>query len=222
MPIVFALQNPTLASPLEATLFWELWEGNNDSSPGSVADGGFELATLDLSSSDPLLLTRSVNTIAYPDGFWTISWSLLFGNCSQPEGKAQGIMLSNASIFTTSSSGQAPDLVAATSADMCGTAEAYAFNVTSFGDLCGVLGPSPTANPCAATINPAAASSISAAATAEACSPLLHQQNPNVTCPTSTAKPSASSADAAGRSRMSAASTLLTLLATLTAIIHFR
>jgi hypothetical protein len=217
MPIVFALQNPTLASSLEATLFWDLWEGNNRSSPGSVVGGAMELAIMNLSSSDPLLVTRLVNTIAYPDGFWTLSWNLLINNCSQPEGSPQGMFtLSNATIFTTSTSGEAPDLVAATSADMCGTTEASAFDVTSFGTTCGVLGPSPATNPCAATINPAAASSIYAAATAAACALENRQQNPNVTCPTSTA----SSADAAGRFRIAAASTLLMLLAMLTDLIH--
>jgi hypothetical protein len=228
MPIVFALQNPTLASTLEASIFWELWEGNNRSSPGSVTNGGIELATLDLSSSDPLLVTRFVNTVAYPDGLWTLAWSLEIYACSQPEGATQDITLSNATIFTTSASGQPPDLVAATAADLCGTTEAYAFAVTSSGDACGVLGPSPATSPCAVTISPAAASSISAAATALACSPLQRQLNPNVTCPASTDNPSASasasSADAAGRSRMAAvaaaASTLLMLLATLTALVH--
>lgn len=218
MPIVFALQNPTLASPLEATIFWELWEGNNRSSPGSVIDGGIELRLIDLSSSDPLLVTRFVNTIAYPDGFWTLAWSLLINNCSQPQGSAQSITLSNATIFTTSTSGQAPDLVAATSANMCGTTEALAFDVISFGFACGVLGPNPTTNPCAATINPVAASSIYAAATSSACSLQNRQQNPNVTCATATGKPSASSADAAGR--IAAASTLFMMLVTLTALIH--
>ncbi|KAH8705985.1 hypothetical protein BGW36DRAFT_20912 [Talaromyces proteolyticus] len=220
MPIVFALQNPALASPLVASMSWELWEGNNYTSPGSVTDGGFEFATLDFSSNDPFLVTRIVNTLAYPDGFWTLSWSLEIYNCSQSEHSTQSITVSNATVFTISRSGRAPDLVAATSADMCGTADGYAFNVTSFGDTCGVLGSSPTTNSCAATIDPAAASSIYAAATASACSPLYRPQNPNITCPTSTSKSSASSADAAGRSRMAAASTLFTLLATLTALIH--
>lgn len=36
MPIVFALQNPLLASPLGSGINWNLWEGNNLTSPGSV------------------------------------------------------------------------------------------------------------------------------------------------------------------------------------------
>jgi hypothetical protein len=220
MPIVFAVQNPTLASSLGATIYWELWEGNNFSSPGSVMDGGMELAIMNFSSNDPFLATRIVNTIAYPDGFWTLSWSLSIYNCSQPAFN-RGIAQSNTTVFTISTSGQAPDLVAATSADMCGATEGFAYNVTSLGDACGVLPLNATANPCAAPINSAAASSIYAAATATACEFYARQQNPNVTCPTSTSKPSASSADGAGRSRSVTASTLLTLLATLTALIYF-
>ena len=224
MPIVFAMQNPTLASPLEATILWELWEGNNETSPGSITDGVLELALLDPSLGDPLLVTRFVNTVAYPDGVWTLRWTLHIFNCTYPAYsnktvvENESIALSNATTFTTSGSGQAPDLVAATSADVCGTTVGYAFNVASFGDVCGapgaVLGPSPSTNPCAATINATAASSISAAATAWACSP-LSPPHPNFTCPTSTSKPSTSS-----KSHIAAASTLFTLLATLTILIH--
>ncbi len=222
MPIVFALQNPTLASQLEASLNWQLWEGNNRSSPGSVTDGLMELSlTNDLSSSEPFLFYRFVNTIAYPDGSWTLSWDLLINNCSQPPGSSKSILTqSNTAVFTTSSSGQAPDLMAATSADMCGTVEASAFNVTSSGDFCGVLGASPTTNPCAATIHPAAVSSISASASAQAsliCVFDKSQQHPGINCSTSTS--SASSADAVGRSLMPAASALLMLLVMLTTLI---
>ncbi|PYI02373.1 hypothetical protein BO78DRAFT_400579 [Aspergillus sclerotiicarbonarius CBS 121057] len=216
MPIVFALQNPPLASTLEAAISWQLWEGNNRTSPGSVTDGLLELALLNLTSSEPLFVDRFVNTLAYPDGLWTFAWSLQIYNCSADERPARLISTNNTSIFTVSKSGQAPNLVAATSSDMCGTMEAYAFNVTSVGDACGVLGPSPTTNPCAATVNPAAASSISAAATAFACDPLQRSVNPNVTCPTSTGK----SSNGAGQSPMAPASTLLTLLTMVTALIH--
>ena len=219
MPIVFAMQNPTLASPLGALIFWELWEGNNRSSPGAV-NGGLELNLDNLSFSDPLFVTRFPNTLPYPDGSWTLTWSLQVTNCTAPPKQSNdtdAIQLSSTTVFTVSSSGQAPDLVAATSADMCGTAEAYAFDMTSSSDECGspggLLGPSPTTNPCAASIDAAAASSIYAAATAFACSPLELPLNPNVTCPTVSAKPSTSS-------HTTAASTLLALLATLTALIH--
>ncbi|KAL7916963.1 hypothetical protein ACQKWADRAFT_317683 [Trichoderma austrokoningii] len=142
MPVVFALQNPTLASVngLIATVYWEF---------------------------DPYLISRSINTIAYPEGFWTFAWSLRFFNCTETvEGQPQarnGFTTLNAkpTVFTISKSGQATDLTAATSADKCNAAESFAFNVTAWGYQCGMLGPSPTADPCAAKIDSAAASSIS-------------------------------------------------------------
>ncbi|KAJ5658404.1 uncharacterized protein N7484_002053 [Penicillium longicatenatum] len=151
-PIVWALQNPSLASPLTASITWSLWEGNNQTSPGSIGGGLFELSLMDFSSSEPHLVSEFVNTVAYPDGDWTLAWSLSVYNCSQLEGHYHDI--------TRTKSGREPDLVAATSADECGTMEAYAFKVTSFGDVCGDLGPTPTTNPRAVTINSTATSSL--------------------------------------------------------------
>ncbi|KAJ5560199.1 hypothetical protein N7513_002598 [Penicillium frequentans] len=212
-PIVWALQNPSLASTLTASITWSLWEGNNQSSPGSIGSGLVELNQLDVSSSEPLLVSEFVDAVAYPDGDWTLAWSLSVYNCSQLEGHYHDITRSNSTVFTISKSGQKPDLVAATSADECGTMKAYAFNVTSFGDVCGDLGPTPTTNPCAVTINSTATSSIYAAATAYACSPL--SRNANVTCPSVT-----SASNPAGRSRKATAPVLLMLLATVTNWIH--
>jgi hypothetical protein len=221
MPIVFALQNPTMASVngLIATVDWELWEGNNRTSAGSVPDGDIDFPLLNLTASDPLLFPFSINTFDYPDGSWTFAWSLNIFNCTIADGEPhtpEGFTKINAKsiVFTTSKSGQATDLVAATSADKCAAAESFVFNVTAWGAQCGVLGPSPTANPCAATIGSAAAASISAAATDFACAPLQRPLNPNVTCPT----PSASKS--AGSPRMAAPSTFFALLATLTTLLH--
>lgn len=52
MPVVWAMQNPHLAWPTQATIFWELWEGNNQTSPGSVSDGGLELS---VGTNQPLI-----------------------------------------------------------------------------------------------------------------------------------------------------------------------
>lgn len=117
MPIIFALQNPTLATSLEATIKWKLWEGNNRSSLGSIGGGHFDVAgdvaTEHLTSSDPYLVSGAVNTVAYPDGFWTLAWSLEYNNCSS--------LINGETFFTVFKSGQAPNLVAATSTDVCDT-----------------------------------------------------------------------------------------------------
>lgn len=105
--------------------------------------------------------------------------------------------------------------MAATSADECGTMEAFAFNITSFDDVCGHLGSTPTTKPCAVTINSTATSSLYASATAYPCSSLA-PLNANVTCPTSVS----SASNPAGRSRMATAPVLLILLAMVTNLIH--
>ena len=83
MPIVWAMQNPPLAAPLQAIIYWQLWEGSNETSPGSVVDGTLDLVVgVNLSSSGPLLFDRIVNTMAYPDGVWTLTWEVNVSNCS--------------------------------------------------------------------------------------------------------------------------------------------
>ncbi|GLB07561.1 hypothetical protein ABZX51_007350 [Aspergillus tubingensis] len=215
MPIVFALQNSPLASSLEAYITWDLLEGNNRSSPGSINGGLLELASSDLWSSGLHFVTRFVDTLPYPDGSWTFAWTLHISDCSQNGSEPQDIKFHNDIVFTVSQSGKAPSLEAATSSGTCGIQNANALNVTAIGEECGVLGPSPTTNPCAATVNASAASSIWAAATAYACSPLERSANPNVTCPTPSSK-----SNGTGQRGIVAASTLFTLLTVVTALIH--
>ncbi|UKZ78193.1 hypothetical protein TrVFT333_005928 [Trichoderma virens FT-333] len=211
MPIVFAVQNPNLAKPLKAAIDWTLWEGNNKTSPGAIGSGpilvDFDVASESPTSSfPPLLLSSSVNTIAYPDGVWTLAWNLEYLNCSSVTHSETFF-----TVFTVSKSGEAPNLVAATSADTCSTLDVQALNVTSLDGVgCSMLAPSPTTNPCAVTIDSAAASSLSALARATG---YVCAMNTNLTCPTSFP-------DSAGIPRMAAESTLLTLLATLTALVH--
>ncbi|WPG98093.1 Hypothetical protein R9X50_00087900 [Acrodontium crateriforme] len=215
MPLVFAVQAPSLAVSWGATIMWALWEGQNASSPGSLTNGLIELSNMNLSGSEPYMATRFFNTMAYPDGVWTLIWTIEVLNCTQDQRQPQVVQYNNATVFTTSSkSGQNPDLVAATSADMCGTAAGYAFSAPSFGDSCGFLNSSTVANPCAAPINSTGASSIFAAATAAACSPLQRPANLNVTCPpwNPGPKPSAASASASGRALVVGTSALLALL----------
>ncbi|KAL7803465.1 hypothetical protein V8C44DRAFT_344171 [Trichoderma aethiopicum] len=208
MPILFAVQNPALADHLQATITFDLWQGNDTRSPGSV--GGVPLAVgLDVlterqPSNEPLLLNAPVNTVAYPDGVWTLAWALEYSNCSQYMVRSETFY----TVFAVSKSGQVPDMKAGTSADVCGASRGLAFNFTSW-SVCDMQGPSPTTNPCSVTVDSAAVSSLSALAraTGYVCSP-----NSNLTCPTSF--------PSAGSRRGTAASTLLALLAALTLLIH--
>ncbi|KAJ5947148.1 hypothetical protein N7466_000163 [Penicillium verhagenii] len=214
-PIVWALQNPSLALPITASITWNLWEGNSRSSPGSVAGGLFEL-TEEITSSEPFLLSDFVNTMAYPEGQWTLTWDLEFYNCSALNVDNYNVVTRGGStVFTIDKSGQEPDLVAATSDAECGAMGAVALNITALDDICGHLGPTPTSNPCGVTINSTTNASLYASATAYACSALA-PENANVTCPTS----SSSASNSAGRSRMAAAPVLLMLLATVTNLVY--
>ncbi|KAJ5981972.1 hypothetical protein N7451_012072 [Penicillium sp. IBT 35674x] len=189
MPIVWALHNPSMAPPLASYITWSLWEGNNQTSPGSLDGGLIELLVGD--ASNDRMISKFSNSIDYPDGYWTLAWSLEIANCSQYTGPSHAVTRGGSTIFTVSKSGEEPDLVAATSAGQCDAIYAYAFNVTSFGSACGHLGQTPTTNPCAVNISSSAASSLYASATASACAPNT-VVNPNVTCPTSTSTSSAS------------------------------
>ncbi|GKZ72969.1 hypothetical protein AnigIFM60653_002041 [Aspergillus niger] len=215
MPIVFALQNPYLSPDLVAYITWDLLEGNNWTSPGSINGGILENLWSNRWARDLHFLTRFVDTLSYPEGFWNFTWTLHISNCSQNDSDPQYLKIHKDVVFTVSQSGQAPSLQAATSSDTCGIQSSEALNVTSLGDVCGFLGPSPTTNPCAATVNASAASSISAAATAWACAPEERSAYPNVTCPTPSSK-----SNTAGQHGMAAASTLLTLFTMVTALIH--
>ncbi|KAJ5765383.1 hypothetical protein N7520_004942 [Penicillium odoratum] len=229
MPMVFALQNPSMAVPMEALIEWQLLEGGNISAPGSILSGALELdlmsslnvstdldkATLDLPGY-PLLVTRYLDTFSYPDGSWNFEWTLQVSNCTYGNYAPNVLQMTNNVTFTTSKLGKAPDLVAATSARTCDTAEGYAFNATSIEATCGVLGPTPTTNLCAITIDSAAESSLMALATAQACSILQRPINPNVTCPSSTPL-----SNTAGQSRITAVPVLLMVLAMLTIMAYF-
>ncbi|KAF3063090.1 hypothetical protein CFAM422_010430 [Trichoderma lentiforme] len=217
MPVVFAVQNSSLAVPLGVSIQWRMWEGNNTGSPGSIGLGGFDVAgdvtTARSTPKNPYLISDAVNTISYPDGVWTLAWYVQYNGCNgltpQPTHSENFT-----TVFTVSKSGKAIDLEAATSSDVCGTAQAQAFNITSPGE-CDDFGPSPTTNPCAATIDSAAASSLSAWArdTGAICS----SYSSNLTCLDPRPPPGQPSA---ADPRVAAASTLLTLLAALGALIH--
>jgi hypothetical protein len=213
MPVVIAIQNPSLAVPLFATVKWNLWEGNNTRSPGAITGGHFDVggdvATARPAPSNPYLLSTAVNTISYPDGVWTLVWYVQYNICGQPT-QSENFT----TVFTVSKSGNATDIEAATSSDICGTTEAQAFNVTS-SDLCHLLGPTPTTNPCAVTIDSAAASSLSALA--RATGSICTSYSLNLTCLNPSPPPGQPSA---ANPRVAAASTLLTLLAALVALVH--
>lgn len=184
--------------------------GNDKRSPGSARAGFGDVASTNPAPSNPNLLSVAVNTISYPEGVWTLAWYVQYDTCGGPR-RGENFT----TVFTVSKSGKTVDLEAATSSDTCGTAEAQAFNITS-PVQCDTLDPSPTTNPCAATIDSAAASSISALA--RAIGAVCTSYSTNLTCQDPRPPPGQPSA---ANPQVAAASTLhaLTLLAALVAMI---
>ncbi|KAL6815072.1 hypothetical protein J3E69DRAFT_370557 [Trichoderma sp. SZMC 28015] len=221
MPVVFAVQNSSLAVPLGVSIQWSMWEGNNTRSRGSIGGGGFDVAgdvdTAYSTPKNPYLISSAVNTISYPDGVWTLAWYVQYHNCmyKNPGGPWTTNSGNFTTVFTVSKSGKAIDLEAATSSDVCGATQAQAFNITSPGECDSSFGPSPTTNPCAATIDSAAASSLSALA--RATGSICTSFAANLTCLNPSPPPGQPSA---ANPRVAAASILLTLLAALGALMH--
>lgn len=194
MPFVFALQKPVFIDNLGATLYWGIWPGTNRTVNGFDFNGVYQPNSVqfppNLYTDQPLYVTYNVNTQGFSDGPWTFSWVVYVNNCSM---QSDLVQRNGSLIFTTSKNGKVPDLVAATSPDTCHSAPAYAFDVRSVNSSpCGVLGPyvPSAANPCAASINAAAASSIQATATANPCAPGPPPESSNGACPIPTEKPS--------------------------------
>lgn len=210
MPIVFAIQNPHSAALLDLNLQYDIWLldalHGNQSHPKNVPGLGISdldymhfLRSSNLSSSKPYLRhygTDLINT----EGTWIMEWDLGAANCSEsPQNgvRTGGHVRNHYVIFTIKKGGQQPNLVAATDNGVCENTPGYAFNITETLPVppsatdwqgqpsCAVLSPAsplPSLNPCAAKIVPSAASSISAALTASACS----YPDPGVKCPSPT------------------------------------
>ncbi|KAF2160251.1 hypothetical protein M409DRAFT_60159 [Zasmidium cellare ATCC 36951] len=219
MPVIFALKNPALASPLDVHIRWLFNQRGNINSPGSWSHD-IDLRHLNASTSDPYLSISSIPSLSGIEGAWALTWILTTGNCSGSEmGVTSFDNQDNVIIFTTRNTSQPPDLEAATSPATCDKSPGTAFNVTAIEEItipqnfdgqssCAVLGASPTTrDPCAVTINPSAASSMTAAISASACSASV------ITCPPS---PSSSAKSDAGRPLPQDAAWLFITLAALT------
>jgi hypothetical protein len=183
-PIVFAFQNPELAPFLIPQLSLTVWDWNNMSE--STVSTIYDLRAGNFSSSDPYFHYQGFTSFSR-EGTWKLTWNLGRDSCTE-ESLAQFIgnrIVSNNTgsgiIFTTKSSAQQVDLVAATVDKVCSEDEGVAINVTDTlkvpasvswdgGEICAVVATTaPTADPCQVTIGSAAASSMSSSMTARAC-----------------------------------------------------
>jgi hypothetical protein len=186
MPVVFAIQNPTVAlTYLDLALEWTLLQLINGKAvvgTGSIAKYLFTPSVTGPSYYE----YSSLYNLTTLEGTWSLSWTVSSINCTQfpiSNSSTFGYIQRNTVIFTTKNGAQATDLVAATADDICASAESFTFNVTGIEKkpvgsgnsvtTCGVvasMSPAPSPNPCAAQLNATGASSISAALTASACS----------------------------------------------------
>jgi len=192
MPVVFAIQNPQIAVPLDLTLEWTVIPIPVDSSNKSGGDGFTYYGTQN-SSNNPYFGWSSLYNITTSEGTWVFDWTLSAVNCTQfpRDTYFEGTPI----IFTIKNGAKMPDLIPTTGNDTCTGMEGFAFNVTEFStppviggspSTCAVVAstsPTPTPNPCAAQLNATGASSISAALTRSFCATQLPSHTPLISCP---------------------------------------
>lgn len=190
MPIVFAVQNPLIASGLELLLTWQIIQNTgNISIMARAIDSTFPLSSYQSAqNNDTFFETDSIFNITNIESSWVFYWSIATSNCSSVSAS-----LSNSSInslidqgrknitFTTKNGAPAPDLVGATAEGTCAADQSFTFDViditsilysTSLVTYCAVLpstSPTSTPNPCAPKIDAPAASSISSTLTEVYC-----------------------------------------------------
>ncbi|KAK8062876.1 hypothetical protein PG997_014973 [Apiospora hydei] len=155
LPIVFAYQNPELATALRARVSFTVW--NWDNMGNTTASANLDLGQANLSSRDPFL-----HYDFFPgfeaEGHYLLTWTAGWDNCTE-ESLGQTYTSTRIAhrtkthsvLFTISNSAPAIDLVAAT--------DNKDFVAESM----------PTPSPCRVQIDSAAASSMAASMTARAC-----------------------------------------------------
>ncbi|KAI1275906.1 hypothetical protein F5Y07DRAFT_368339 [Xylaria sp. FL0933] len=175
MPIVFAVQNSSVASSLGFVVTWVLAIADDNDQYISQDSGRIDFAFADYSNNDPYFAVDYTN-LRKIEGIYRITWSLDADYCHANSSHASV----NNVTFTIKKGAKQPDLVATTLPNTCQTIQSVPFTKSEAG-ACPVLGGAP--NPCALNITQERASSISAAITESACMP----ENPMDTgdCPQS-------------------------------------
>ncbi|KAI0182680.1 hypothetical protein EV127DRAFT_449051 [Xylaria flabelliformis] len=191
-PFVAAIQNNFLTQFLEfeMVLLWVLLHIVNESV--SIDSGSFE--TNPPAYDDQRYLVSATTKLNSTEGRFALYWKLYVNNCSVANVNANGTSTvdnlyasySNTTYFTLQNAAQPPDLVAATSPDICASTVAVVLNITGYTPVPGVMpipGLSPeeqlqcpvirnatvSPTPCSVRFNQTQAASFSARATAVAC-----------------------------------------------------
>ncbi|KAF3018153.1 hypothetical protein E8E14_009945 [Neopestalotiopsis sp. 37M] len=182
-PVVFAIKNPELASLLSPQFSftinqWDNWNGTSIPTYSSKYDVRWKNY-----SSDPLFVYSTFPGLDI-EAVWWLTWSVSWGNCTEERYKLKTSYdeYSTSLTFTTSSSGQAIDLVAGTESDDCPAKSGVALEVASaldvsvgvnwegFSDKCPVLADTtPMATPCEVKIDAATEASMAASLASDVC-----------------------------------------------------
>jgi len=207
-PIVFAVQNPHLASLLRMQIKFQVHNATN----GSIIDqGSFSDAYnneyfdwTNKSNNGPEYLYRyyeGLNT----EGKWILFWTVYWDNCTYDDYTRERSLSDHAEslplIFTTKKAAQDVNLVDATEDQSCPGDQGMAFNITGTkritggdygrGEQCAVLDNSTvTPTPCQVEIDAASATSMAVALTQSLCSDQYQmlveagrKPAPQVSCP---------------------------------------
>lgn len=191
-PVAFAFQNSELAGYLQPLVTYDIYPYQGNGSEGnSTASGYYNMAWTNWTTSDPYIEYGGAVMTLDTEGTWLLVWVVHGSTCSA-SGPLNAIADSwrYEMVFTTKKGAKKPDLVAATSGELCSRSLNLTFDITGTrdsGDLfenkkpCAVVAeaaPAPT--PCAAKIEASAASSISSYLTYIACAV---QTDPASWCP---------------------------------------
>ncbi|RMJ22163.1 hypothetical protein PHISP_06970 [Aspergillus sp. HF37] len=175
MPVVFAVQNPFYAEPLDLSLSYRIFDVStwNDSTSNILEPKWSNITT---TSNDPYYFvfdgTQKFSDI---EGTWMLLWEVHGLICSESHSTftIRGINDANKVWFTTKKGAQQADLIAATDPGTCANTQSFTFNVTGSMDIstssqfdadsCAVLSPTspwPAPSQCQVEISSAKASSI--------------------------------------------------------------
>jgi hypothetical protein len=194
MPVVFAVQSPQTALGLDMLIQWSVLRITDNI--GDTRDDFGILPSLEFNpyqNNNPFFWVDHIFNTTNIESSWLFTWMLATTNCSSLSAHFSNSSLDYSTVqgrkyiyFTTKNGASKPDLVTATNQTVCAADQSYNFNVggvistqepttggfEGHGTACAVISPLPptaTPTPCAATINVAAASSISASLTANIC-----------------------------------------------------
>lgn len=175
-PVLFAIQNPQLAVPLDLQIDYVIWPSTtNTSAPHNF----LRMGGTNIKDANPYFVWDRAPKWHEMEDDWLIVWTATVTNCSTADGNVANVThrvtpgYGNVARFTTKKGAKQPDFVAATSENTCADTRAFTYNVTGVVDMpnmppfgsgqknCTLLSwPRPDPNPCAVKIDTAKAANI--------------------------------------------------------------